>query len=221
MAVYAYLRVSTDTQDEQNQRSGVDALAQRLGVTIDRYYIDSGVSGTADPGDRNLGKLLRRAKCGDVILCSELSRLGRKLFMIIDILNTMMKQGIQLYTVKDGYTLGDNIQSKILASAFGLAAEIERDLISQRTKEALQRRKAAGMKLGRPFGCKNKHHKFDKIGMPILRGLQRGQSKASLARRHKTSSVSINNWLRGNGYESYIAAPVPIKKSAGGWDQRI
>lgn len=217
MRVYAYLRVSTDTQDERNQRTGVDALAERLGLAIDRYYIDSAVSGTVDPGDRQLGKLLRAASADDIVLCSELSRLGRKLFMIIDILNRMMKRGVKLYTVKDGYTLGDNIQSKIMAFAFGLAAEIERDLISQRTKEALQRRRAAGIHIGRPYGCRNKHHKMDKIGAPILRGLERGISKSALARRHKTSAVSINKWLRENGFNNYVGPmPAAFKKSAGG-----
>lgn len=208
MSVYAYLRVSTDTQDELNQRTGVDAMAVRMGLTIDQYYVDSGVSGTVDACDRNLGKLLRRMKSGDIILCSELSRLGRKLFMIMDILNTMMTRGIQLHTVKDGYTLGDNIQSKVLAFAFGLAAEIERDLISQRTREALQRRKAAGIHIGRPYGCKNKNHKIDKYMNRVLNDLSSGVSKSAISKKYNFSVPCLNDWLRQNGYEHLIGKPV-------------
>lgn len=193
--IYAYLRVSTDDQDEQNQRVGVDELAARMGWHIDEYIVDAGVSGTTDPRRRNLGKLLRRATRDDIIICSELSRLGRKLFMIMEILNLMMSRGVRLYTVKDGYTLGDNITSKVLAFAFGLVAEIERDLISQRTREALARRKAAGQHIGRQFGCRNRVHKMDDCADSVLRAIARGRSVASIARRHRMSPTTIFKWL--------------------------
>ena len=144
MTVYGYLRVSTDKQDCDNQKIGVEELAKKQGVPIESWIIDDGVSGTKEPEKRKLGKLLKRIKSGDVIICSELSRLGRRLFMVISILEHCMKIGAKVLTVKDGYELGDNVQSKILAFAFGLVAELEREMISKRTKEALQRRKMNG-----------------------------------------------------------------------------
>ncbi len=142
--IYGYIRVSTDRQDCANQKLGIEAKAKSLGMCIEEYIQDNGVSGTREPESRALGGVLQQLKPGDVIICSELSRLGRKLFMIMRILEYCMQRGARLYTVKDNYELGDNIQSKVLAFAFGISAEIERDLISQRTKEALARRKLAG-----------------------------------------------------------------------------
>ena len=159
--VYGYIRVSTDRQDCENQKLGIEAKAKSLNMHIDRYIKDSGISGTIDPSNRASGPILRKLKTGDVLICSELSRLGRKLFMIMRILEHCMNVGAKVYTAKDGYELGDNIQSKVMAFAFGLSAEIERDLISQRTKEALAVRRANGQKLGRPQGHTNKSHKLD------------------------------------------------------------
>ena len=163
--VYAYLRVSTGKQDGQNQRVGVDALATARGLHIDEYIDDEGVSGTVEPEKRELGKLLGKLKRGDVLLASEISRLGRSLFMIFRILEYCMNNGVTIMTAKDGYTLGNDIQSKVMAFAFGLSAEIERNLISQRTKEALTRKVNEGVVLGRPKGRKtspSKHKLFQK-----------------------------------------------------------
>lgn len=125
-----------------------------MGIQIDKYITDAGISGMCEPEQRALGGCLKQLRSGDIVICSELSRLGRKLFMIMRILEYCMKVGAKLYTVKEGYELGDNIQSKVLAFAFGLAAEIERNLISQRTKEVLEAIKAAGIILGSPQGEK-------------------------------------------------------------------
>ena len=129
MTVYGYLRVSTDKQDCENQKIGVEELAKKQGVPIESWIIDDGVSGIKEPEKRKLGKLLKRIKSGDVIICSELSRLGRRLFMVISILEHCMKIGAKVLTVKDGYELGDNVQSRILAFAFGLVAELEREMM--------------------------------------------------------------------------------------------
>ena len=159
--IYGYIRVRTDKQDCDNQKLGIENKAKSLNLRIDKYIEDTGVSGIKEPDKRALGGCLKKLKAGDVIICSELSRLGRKLFMIMHILEHCMSVGAKVYTVKDGYELGDNIQSKVMAFAFGLSAEIERELISQRTKEALALRKANGQKLGRIPGSKNKHYKLD------------------------------------------------------------
>ena len=153
--IYGYIRVSTDKQTVENQRYEITEFCKKQEFIVDRWITDEGISGTKDPSQRDLGKLLKKAKRGDVIICSELSRLGRTLLMVMGILNYCMQQDIQIWTIKENYRLGNDISSKVLAFAFGLSAEIERNLISQRTKEALARKKAEGVVLGRPKGSKS------------------------------------------------------------------
>lgn len=198
MTVYGYLRVSTDKQECDNQKIGVEALARKLGLPIESWIIDNGVSGTKEPQKRKLGKLLRKIKTGDIIICSELSRLGRKLFMVIAILEHCMKIGAKVLTAKEGYELGDNVQSKVLAFAFGLVAELEREMISKRTKEALQRRKANGKRLGRPFGSRNKKHALDGKENKIAELLNQGLSVVQVAQQLKVSSVTLYAYLKSN-----------------------
>lgn len=148
--VYAYIRVSTDKQTVENQRFEIERFIEQkqLGTPA---WVEETISGAKSPDMRQLGVLMERCESGDVIVCSELSRLGRTLFMIVGILDFCLSHGIQVYTVKDGFHLCDDIPSKVLAFAFGLSAEIERNLISQRTRESLARLKAMGVKLGRPY----------------------------------------------------------------------
>ena len=199
MTVYGYLRVSTDKQDCDNQKIGVEALAEKLGLPIENWIVDDGVSGTKEPEKRKLGKLLRKIRTGDVIICSELSRLGRKLFMVISILEHCMKIGAKVLTVKDGYELGDNVQSKVLAFAFGLVAELEREMISKRTKEALQRRKANGKAIGRLTGAKNKRHVLDGKEQKIIELLKSGKRKSAIAKELKISSGTLYDFIKKQG----------------------
>lgn len=148
--IYAYLRVSTDVQDLHSQKQGVDEFAEKNGWIIDEYIKDDGISGAKDPQKRKLGALLAKLNQGDKLIAAEISRLGRDLLMVMDILNHCMKVGCVVYTVKDNYTLGDDVQSKVLAFAFGLSAEIERKMIQARTKEGLQLRVKKGVLLGHP-----------------------------------------------------------------------
>ena len=131
--VYGYIRVSTDKQTVENQRFEINNFCERNNIQIDQWFEET-ISGTKEPEKRALGKLLRKLKKDDILICSELSRLGRSLFMIMDVLSACMKKEIQLWTIKDNYRLGNDISSKVLAFALGLSAEIERNLISQRTK---------------------------------------------------------------------------------------
>ncbi len=193
--VYGYIRVSTDHQDCENQKLGIERKCKQLGLTINKYISDDGLSGTLDPKHRALGGLLRKIKSGDIIVCSELSRLGRKLFMIMRILEHCMNVGAKLYTVKDDYELGDNIQSKVLAFAFGLSAEIERDLISQRTREALAHRRALGQRIGRKTGSKNKQHVLDGCTDKIVQLRSSGLSNRQIAAHMQVSSTTINKFF--------------------------
>ena len=142
--IYGYIRVSSDKQTVENQRFEINKFCESHHLTIDDW-IEETISGTKNYTKRQLGRLLRKVKKDDIIICSELSRLGRNLFMIMEILNICMTKECRVWTIKDNYRLGDDIQSKVLAFAFGLSAEIERNLISQRTKEALARKKAEGV----------------------------------------------------------------------------
>ena len=199
MTVYGYLRVSTDKQDCDNQKVGVEALADKLNLSIESWIIDDGVSGTKEPQKRKLGKLLRKIKTGDVIICSELSRLGRKLFMVISILEHCMKIGAKVLTAKEGYELGDNVQSKVLAFAFGLVAELEREMISKRTKEALQRRKMNGQAIGRMKGAKNKRHVLDGKEDKIIALLNAGVTKTKIAKDLKISNGTLYDFIKKTG----------------------
>ena len=151
--IYGYIRVSSDKQTVENQRFEINNFCNRQDMKIDGW-IEETISGTKSYSKRALGDLLKKVKKDDLIICAELSRLGRNLFMIMEILNICMSKECRVWTIKDNYRLGEDIQSKVLAFAFGLSAEIERNLISQRTKEALARKRSEGVVLGRPKGRK-------------------------------------------------------------------
>lgn len=148
--IYAYIRVSTDKQTLENQRFEINRFAKQRDFQID-VWVEETVSGTRSAKDRKLGVLLKRIKKGDTLIVSEISRLGRRLMEVMSILNACMLKNVILLTVKEKYELGNNIQSQILAFAFSLSAQIERDLISQRTREGLARRIASGQKLDVPW----------------------------------------------------------------------
>ena len=198
--IYGYLRVSTDEQDSNNQKLGVCKKAESLGLSVDDWIIDDGISGTKEPEKRLLGKLMKKLQKGDVIITSELSRLGRKLFMIMRILEFCMLHDVKVYTVKDGYELGDNIQSKVLAFAFGIAAEIERDMISQRTKEALARKRLEGVILGRPKGRRTSPDKLKLSSKTVLINalLNEGVSQRKIAKISKVDRNTLARFLKNN-----------------------
>ena len=152
--IYGYIRVSSDKQTVENQRFEINNFCKKEKLVINDW-IEETISGTKSYNKRELGKLLKSVQKGDLIIYAELSRLGRNLFMIMEILNICMTKECRVWTIKDNYRLGDDIQSKVLAFAFGLSAEIERNLISQRTKEALARLKSEGKSIGRSIGKRN------------------------------------------------------------------
>ncbi len=195
--IYGYIRVSTDKQTIENQRFEISNLCQRENMIIGKW-IEETISGTKEYEKRQLGKAIKKMNKGDILICSELSRLGRSLFMIMDILNHCMKNGIMVISIKDNYRLGDDIQSKVLAFAFGLSAEIERNLISQRTKEALKRKRDEGIVLGRPKGRKSSKVKLTGKRDLINKYLDMGMSKASISRKLRVHRNTLSDYLKSN-----------------------
>ena len=193
--IYGYIRVSTDKQTVENQRFEIRKYAKRKKIEIDGW-VEETISGTISPDKRNLGKLLKGAQKGDVIICSELSRLGRNMFMIMSILNVLMERNIMVYTVKEGYKLGDDLSSKVLAFAFSISAEIERSLLSQRTTEALRRKKAEGVKLGRPLGRKSTKYKLSGKEDEIIEMLDAGFTKTYICKFYGVSTATLYSFMK-------------------------
>ena len=182
--IYGYIRVSTDKQSVENQRFEINKFCKENNICINKW-IEETISGNREVEKRKLGTLLRRLAKDDILICSEISRLGRNLMMIMSILNVCMQKEIQVWTIKDNYRLGNDINSKVLAFAFGLSAEIERNLISQRTKQALERKRKEGVILGRPKGRKSAKTKLSGKENRIREMLENGHSKAYIARKMK------------------------------------
>ena len=181
MSVYAYIRVSTEMQTRQNQKFEIRAYCNRHGMSV-REWVSESVSGTVTFEKRALGALIGRMGKGDMLICTELSRLGRNMLMIMSILNICASKGIAIHSIKDNFDLSDSINSKIIAFAFALAAEIERNLISQRTKEALALRKVSGIRLGRPPGSSQKMVTFCKKYPDVRRMMSDGMSVSAIAK---------------------------------------
>lgn len=181
MSVYAYIRVSTEMQTYESQKFEISNYCRCHSIKIDRWVSES-VSGTVSVEKRTLGKIIRRMGKGDRLICTELSRLGRNMLMVMGILNICSAKGVSVHTIKDNFDLSDDINSKIIAFAFALAAEIERNLISQRTKEALAARKLAGVCLGRPKGPSRKRISFYESYEMIARMMEEGHSMTYIAK---------------------------------------
>lgn len=193
--VYGYIRVSSDKQTVENQRFEINNFARRENIQVDGW-IEETISGMKNYDKRELGKLLNKVARGDLIICAELSRLGRNLFMIMEILNLCMAKECKVWTIKDNYRLGEDIQSKVLAFAFGLSAEIERDLISQRTKEALARKRSEGVILGRPRGSKSSHVKLSGHEETIKTLLEKKVSKTGIAKIFGVNRMTVDAFIR-------------------------
>ncbi|MBQ5387481.1 MAG: master DNA invertase Mpi family serine-type recombinase [Paludibacteraceae bacterium] len=194
---YGYIRVSSDKQTVENQRFEIQRFCEQNHLTIDGW-IEETISGTKSYTKRQLGRLLRKTQKGDIIICSELSRLGRNLYMIMEILSICMSKECFVWTIKDGYRLGDDIQSKVLAFAFGLSAEIERNLISQRTKEALARLRAEGKPIGRPKGSCTapEHFRLHKHDAYIRRALSNGMRQSQIVKNLHTNRSTLRRYIK-------------------------
>ena len=181
MKIYAYIRVSTEMQTYANQEYEILRYCRRNGLVVSEWISES-VSGTVAVEKRMLGKTIEKMNEGDLIISTELSRLGRNMLMIMGILHICSSKGVCIHTIKDNFDLTDTINSKIIAFAFALAAEIERNLISQRTREALAVRKLQGIKLGRPPGSSKKKVLFCKKRAEVTYMIEDGRSYSEIAR---------------------------------------
>lgn len=194
--IYAYIRVSTEKQTVENQKLEIERFCESRNLKVDKWIKET-VSGIKAKENRRLGALLKRMKKGDTLIISEISRLSRKMMDIMQILSMCMEKEILVYSIKEGYELGDTIVSKVLAFAFGLSAEIERNLISQRTKEGLARAKAQGVKLGRKKGGKNAKYKLtDKEDQLIEMLCIEKRSKEYIAKKLKCSVSCLNAHIK-------------------------
>lgn len=197
----AYLRVSTFGQDVKKNRADILKLANEKDLgKVD--FVEEKNSGKVPWRKRKIAGILERLKDSDNIVVSELSRLGRSMLECMEILSIASQKGINIFAVKGNWHLDHTIQSKIIAMAFSMAAEIERDLISQRTKEALRARKAAGKPLGRPKGPGKS--KLDKYRPEIEALLANGSTQKFIAKRYGTTEANLHNWLRKHGLKRAI-----------------
>ena len=189
----AYLRVSTNEQDLEKNETDIFKLAndKDLGKV---YFVEEKVSGKVSWKNRQIASVIEELSDGDNLIVSELSRLGRSMLECMEILSIANQKNINVYAVKGNWSLDNSIQSKIVALAYSMASEIERDLISQRTKEALRARKASGMPLGRPKGTGKS--KLDKFKPEIEALLNNGSTQKFIAERYNTTESNLNKWLK-------------------------
>lgn len=201
--VHAYLRVSTDQQDADNQRHGVAAYCadKRLHAPL---FVEDTISGKSDWRLRSIGNIIDQATAGDVIVVAEVSRLARSTLQVLEIMRECVNKQIHLHVVKNGIVLDGSMQSKIVATVLGLAGEIERDFISARTKEALQRKKAEGAHLGRPEGPA-KSLRLDAHAAKIDEYLAKKIDKRTIAKLLDVSPNTLYNWLKSRSPEKINA----------------
>ncbi len=193
--IYAYIRVSTDRQTNENQRFEIENYAKRHQFIIDEW-VEETISSTKKLEVRKLNDILLNLNEGDKLVVSELSRLGRNLMQIMSILNLCMEKEVKICAIKENYELGNDISAKVLAFAFGLSAEIERNLISQRTKEALARRKAEGAILGRPKGSKSKKLKLSGKEEKIRELLEKRVSVSAIGRILGVHRITVTDYIQ-------------------------
>lgn len=202
MATYAYIRVSTDKQETENQRFEILKYANRkkLGNV---EFIEETISGRKSWKNRELGKLIEMLQKGDVLIITELSRLGRSMLEIMELLSILLRKGVEVHVVKNDQVLKDDLHSKVFAMAFSIAAEIERELISQRTREALARRKAEGKPLGRPKGSFSSP--LDKYRPQIEEFLRKGVSVSSIAKILEVNYNTLLSYVKRRGLKKKLA----------------
>ena len=191
-----YLRVSTEGQDLEKNRADILMLANKEDLGRVRF-VEEKISGKTPWRKRKIAAVIEELQAGDALIVSELSRLGRSMLECMEILSIAAARKIHVYAIKGNWRLDETIQSKIVAMAFSMAAEIERELISARTTEALRARKASGLPLGRPKGPGKS--KLDPYRPEIEALIANGSTQRFIAKRYKTTPANLNNWLKKHG----------------------
>jgi len=191
---HAYLRVSTDAQDVDNQRHGILEYANAHGFAGVKFTEDS-ASGKTSWRERQLGALVDSLNPADVLIFAEISRIARSTLQVLEVLQHCAERGIAVHIAKQNMRLDDSMQSRITATVLGLAAEIEREFISMRTKEALAKCRADGIQLGRPKGPAE-HVKLDAHEKAIRDYLAKGINKRDIARLIECAPSTLYEWLK-------------------------
>lgn len=194
--IYAYYRVSTDEQDYENQKSGVVRYCEYKGLEIDKEVVEEGVSGKIEYKKRKLGKLIKELKSGDLLIVSELSRLSRSMTDTFDMVKVLKDKGVNIYCVKENMEINDSALGLMIMSVFSFSAQIERERISQRTKEALAKKKADGVHIGRPYGSRNKISKIDKDDYLVGAMVMQGVNFSEMARRIGVDRNTLRRYVK-------------------------
>ena len=197
MSVIGYIRVSSNKQTLEHQRFEIEQFVKSQGLEVDNW-IEEKISSRKALKKRKLGDLLENLQENDILISCEISRLGRSLLEVMRILEICLTKNCQVWTLKENYRLGNDIQSKVLAFAFGLAAEIERNLISQRTKSSLANLKATGKKLGRPLAAESQKLKLSKNSKKIRNLLSKGVSKSQIAKILGVQRSTLRRFIERN-----------------------
>ena len=199
MAVIGYIRVSSNKQTVQHQHFEIQQFAEHNNINVDKW-VEETISSRKALNKRKLGQLLDELQDGDILIAAEISRLGRSLLEVMRILETCLNKNCQVWTLKENYRLGNDIQSKVMAFAFGLSAEIERNLISQRTKASLESVRATGKRLGRPFSAQSKKLKLSCNTKKIKYWLDTGMTKYRIAKMMSVSPATVSNFINRMGW---------------------
>lgn len=199
MAVIWYIRVSSNKQTCEHQHYEIQQFAEHNNINIDRW-LEETITSRKPLNKRQLGQLLNELQDGDILIAAEISRLGRSLLEVMHILETCLNKNCQVWTIKENYRLGNDIQSKVMAFAFGLSAEIERNLISQRTKASLESIKASGKRIGRPFAAQSKKLKLTRNTKKVQYWLETGMTKYRIAKMMSVSPATVSNFIKRMGW---------------------
>ncbi|MFQ6760107.1 MAG: recombinase family protein [Alphaproteobacteria bacterium] len=199
MAVIGYIRVSSNKQTVQHQHYEIQQFANQNNIIVDKW-VEETITSRKPLNKRKLGQVLDELNDGDILIAAEISRLGRSLLEVMRILETCLNKNCRVWTLKENYRLGNDIQSKVMAFAFGLSAEIERNLISQRTKASLDSIRATGKKLGRPFSAQSKKLKLSRNTKRIKIWLNSGMTHYRIAKMMNVTPTTVSNFINRMGW---------------------
>ena len=199
MAIIGYIRVSSNKQTCEHQHYEIQQFAEHNHINVDKW-IEETITSRKPLNKRKLGQLLDELQDGDILIAAEISRLGRSMLEVMRILETCLNKNCQVWTLKENYRLGNDIQSKVMAFAFGLSAEIERNLISQRTKASLESIKASGKKIGRPFAASSKKLKLSKNTKKVKQFLEMGLTHYRIGKIMGVKPATVSHFVNRMGW---------------------